>query len=307
MAENGLEHALKAIDPVARAMLDLSIRRRLPDSSIADLAQMPPDELVRWRGEVLDQLATQIGLTGPGAREEVRARLESVDATAWVGSGAAKSQPPQAPATPPAQPSESKPPVERQQPSRRLLGLLGLVVVLVIIVAIISLSGGDDSGDTEPLPTTLPTTSTTTKPTSTTTEQTSTEQTSTTTKPTSTTTTSTTTTPSTPPVTMDPLPGMPDRGTATVSVQGKTLTVELKGMPEPNGVYELWLFNTIIGAQPLGSADSGNAKITAELPSDAGDFRYLDLSREEDADDTVHSGISIRRTELAPLLTSPDG
>jgi hypothetical protein len=79
------EHALEAIDPVARAMLDLSIRRQLPDSAVADLARMPPDELVRWRGEVLDQLAAQIGLTGPGARTEVHARLEVIKSSAWLG------------------------------------------------------------------------------------------------------------------------------------------------------------------------------------------------------------------------------
>ena len=147
MAENGLEHALKAIDPVARAMLDLSIRRRLPDSSIADLAQMPPDELVRWRGEVLDQLATEIGLTGPGSREGVRAQLESIEPAAWVGVAAAKSPPRTTPAP------EPKPKVQRQRPSRRLLGLLGLLVILVIIIAIISLSGDDESGDAAPPPT----------------------------------------------------------------------------------------------------------------------------------------------------------
>jgi hypothetical protein len=66
-------------------MLDLSIRRHLSDSAIADLARIPPDELVRWRGEVLDQLATQIGLTGLNARIEVHARLEAVDPSAWLG------------------------------------------------------------------------------------------------------------------------------------------------------------------------------------------------------------------------------
>ena len=101
---------------------------------------------------------------------------------------------------------------------------------------------------------------------------------------------------------MDPLPGMPDRGTASVSVDGNNITVELKGMPEPNGAYELWLYNTLIGAHSLGTADSGNATISAQLPADAKDFRYLDLSRESGPDDRVHSGISIRRTALAPLL-----
>jgi hypothetical protein len=276
MAENGLEHALKAIDPVARAMLDLSIRRRLPDSSIADLAQMPPDELVRWRGEVLDQLATQAGLTGPDARDQVRTQLESIDAAAWVS--AAEAPPPKAPKTP-------KP--RRERPSRRLLGLLALLLLVVVIVAIISLSG--DDSDSPPPP--LPTTTTTTKPTTSTT----------TTKPTTSTTT-TTTPPTGPGVTMDPLPGMPDRGTATVTVDGDQITVELKGMPEPNGVYELWLYTTLIGAHPLGTADSGNATISARLPDDAEDFRYLDLSRESGPNDQVHSGISVRRAPVAELL-----
>ena len=165
----------------------------------------------------------------------------------------------------------------------------------MIIVAIISLSGGDDSNNPTP-----PTT--TTKPTTTTT------------KPTTTTTKPTTTTPSTPPVTMDPLPGMPDRGTATVSLSGsvdaRTIEVELKGLPAPgggSGVYELWLYNTLIGARSLGTAGSGDATISARLPADAADFRYLDLSRENGPGDHVHSGISVRRTALAPLLAAADG
>jgi hypothetical protein len=282
MAEKELEHALKAIDPVARAMLDLSIRRRLPDSSIADLAQMPPDELVRWRGEVLDQLAREAGLTGPEARNEVRAQLESIDPAAWGGSGD-----PSAPPSKQPKPSTEKP--RRERPSRRLLGLLALLVVLVIIVAIISL-GGDDSDNTGATTAPPPTTSTTT------------------TKPTSTTST-TTTPPTSPPVTLDPLPGMPDQGTATVSISGsggdRTIEVQLKGLPAPgggNGVYELWLYNTLIGAHSLGTTDNGNGSISAQLPSDAGDFRYLDLSRESGPSDTVHSGISVRRAALAPLL-----
>jgi hypothetical protein len=103
---------------------------------------------------------------------------------------------------------------------------------------------------------------------------------------------------------------MPDRGTATVTISGsgedRTIEVQLKGMPAPgggSGVYELWLYNAIIGAQSLGTIDSGDGTISQKLPADAGDFRYLDLSRESGPDDTVHSGISIRRAELAPLLS----
>jgi len=290
MAENGLEHALKAIDPVARAMLDLSIRRRLPDSSIGDLAQMPPDELVRWRGEVLDQLASQIGLTGPDARDEVRTRLEAIDSSAWVVSSQAAATP----APTPSQAQKAKPRRARERPSARLLWLLALLVVVVIVVAAISLAGDDESGGSDPPP----------PPTSSTQTQTQTQTQSTTTEP-----TTTTTQPATEPTTMDPLPGMPDRGSATVSVIGsgdeRSIEVRLKGMPPPgggSGVYELWLYNTLIGAEPLGSVDRGDGTISAALPANAGDFGYLDLSRESDPDDRVHSGVSIRRAELAPLL-----
>ncbi len=297
MADNGLEHALKAIDPVARAMLDLSIRRRLPDSSIADLAQMPPDELVRWRGELLDELASQIGLTGPDARDQVRTQLETIESSAWVGS----EPPPQTPkpkAKPkPKEPEKPKEKRERERPSRLLLSLLALLVVLVIVVAAISLAGDDDSANSTPPPptTTQPTTSTTN--TESTTEST----------------TTTTTQPTTPPVELEPLPGMPGRGSATVTLSGsgdeRTIEVQLKGMPPPGGgggggVYELWLYNTLIGAQPLGTTDSGDGTIKSALPADAADFRFLDLSRESGQSDRTHSGVSILRAELAPLLAT---
>ena len=101
---------------------------------------------------------------------------------------------------------------------------------------------------------------------------------------------------------------MPAGGTASATVSGsgndRTVTVALKGLPQPNGVYELWLYNTLIGAEPLGIAKSGNATVTARLPADADRFRYLDLSRESGPNDRIHSGISIRRTALAPLLSS---
>jgi hypothetical protein len=70
-----------------------------------------------------------------------------------------------------------------------------------------------------------------------------------------------------------------------------------------NGVYELWLYNAIIGAQSLGSTVSGDGTISHALPSDAADYQYLDLSRESGPNDSIHSGISVRRAELAPLLS----
>ncbi len=248
-------------------------------------------------------MARQIGLTGPDARDQVRTRLEAIDPSAWGGTGQAAAPapapaPPKAakPAKAPTPPKQPKPKVERQRPSRRLLGLLALLVVLVIIVAAISLSGDDEPEPAAPLPTT------TTQPTST--ESTTTD------KPPSTTTT-TTTPPTTPPVAMDPLPGMPDRGTATVSIAGegdaRNIQVELKGMPAPGGgrgVYAVWLYNTLIGAELLGTIDRGDGSISTPLPDNAADFRYLDISRESGPDDSVHSGVSIRRAELAPLLAA---
>ena len=113
-------------------------------------------------------------------------------------------------------------------------------------------------------------------------------------------------------VTMDPLPGMPDRGTATVTVSGsgdkRTMEVELKGMPAPGGgtgVYELWLYNTLIGAQSLGTADCGRRQDHgAPCPLTRATSDYLDLSRESGPSDHIHSGISIRRAALAPLLAA---
>jgi hypothetical protein len=45
---------------------------------------------------------------------------------------------------------------------------------------------------------------------------------------------------------------------------------------------------------------SGEAEVTVPLPVDVSDFRFVDVSAEEDDGDPGHSGVSVLRGPTAP-------
>ncbi len=96
--------ALSELEPGTRALLDLSLRRALPDQELAKLVAADPVEIGARRERALDGIATRAGIDGPGARDQVTARLLGVPAEVWLAAPAA-GQPAAAP--PPARRSAS--------------------------------------------------------------------------------------------------------------------------------------------------------------------------------------------------------
>jgi hypothetical protein len=91
------------------------------------------------------------------------------------------------------------------------------------------------------------------------------------------------------------------RGTATIA--GDRLRLQLRGLPDAQGgAYEAWLYNSVMDARPLGRVTGG--KLDVQLPGDAQRYRYLDVSLEPADDNPNHSGQSVLRSPLAELATA---
>jgi DNA-directed RNA polymerase specialized sigma24 family protein len=75
--------ALARLDPQSRALLDLSVRRRLSDEEVAVMLGGGPEEVERRRGEVLERLAEELHLDGREERDELFATLPDLPAEYW--------------------------------------------------------------------------------------------------------------------------------------------------------------------------------------------------------------------------------
>ena len=73
LSHERLAEALKALDPVSRSLLDLSLRRGIPDDDIAQVVGTEAGRIADRRDEVLRELAAQVGLE-PAPEELVRVR-----------------------------------------------------------------------------------------------------------------------------------------------------------------------------------------------------------------------------------------
>jgi hypothetical protein len=78
-----LAACVQALDPGARALLDLSLRRGLRDDAIATIVQTDPFRLAWGRARAIERVAQEMGATGPGALRAVRAALPSLPEEAW--------------------------------------------------------------------------------------------------------------------------------------------------------------------------------------------------------------------------------
>lgn len=89
-------------------------------------------------------------------------------------------------------------------------------------------------------------------------------------------------------------------GDVLVAADGRRATVDVGGL-EPNGpgrFYELWLLDDDGRMIALGSfrvGDDGRAQVRLPIPVSPAQYRYFDLSLQEDNGDPAHSGISVLR------------
>ena len=79
----GLAECVRRLDPGTRALLDLSVRRRLRDDAMAPLLGTDPFHLAWRRARALERVASDLGGDQPLPLAQVRAALESLPREAW--------------------------------------------------------------------------------------------------------------------------------------------------------------------------------------------------------------------------------
>jgi hypothetical protein len=79
-----LEDCVRALDPASRALLDLSLRRRLPLEAMAVVLQTDPFDLARRRARAVARIAADLDLEGPGVVACVKTALSRMADEAWL-------------------------------------------------------------------------------------------------------------------------------------------------------------------------------------------------------------------------------
>jgi hypothetical protein len=78
-----LADCVRRLDPGTRALLDLSVRRRLRDDAMAPILQTDAFHLAWRRARALEQMANEVGGDEPIPLAKVRSALERVPREAW--------------------------------------------------------------------------------------------------------------------------------------------------------------------------------------------------------------------------------
>ncbi len=78
-----LAAALRRLDDESRALLDLSMRRGMPDEDIAAVLRVEAREVGRRRADALDRLAADLSLDGREQRDELFATLPDLPSELW--------------------------------------------------------------------------------------------------------------------------------------------------------------------------------------------------------------------------------
>src|SRR4051812_14166610 len=78
-----LADCVRRLDPGTRALLDLSVRRRLRDDAMAPLLRTDAFHLAWRRARALEQVASDVGGDEPLPLATVRTALEGLPAEAW--------------------------------------------------------------------------------------------------------------------------------------------------------------------------------------------------------------------------------
>ncbi len=104
--------------------------------------------------------------------------------------------------------------------------------------------------------------------------------------------------------------GSGPRGVARIVRQAgrPRLRLTLRGFPNPNGRYEVWLYTSRRHAKSVTSFGSPVPALDVPLTADPRRYRYVDLSVEPPNGNPAHSVQSVVRAPVAELLRpAPSG
>jgi hypothetical protein len=136
-APDRLTAALEELDPGARALLDLSLRRGIRDEDLADLLKTEPSEVARQRADAIERVAAGVGSSASARAPEVRTALAELPPESWGSS----------PPTPLAPPAALVAPEPARASSRRWLSVVLLLVAVGAAVAGLVAAGAYHGGD----------------------------------------------------------------------------------------------------------------------------------------------------------------
>ena len=290
-----LAAALDTLSPGARALLDLSFRRAYPDDELSAMLDVSRNEVVVRRVGALAQIADNLDLREDAEIEQMTERLAELPTNAW-----STATPPPEPRRGdlPARPRSREPMAARRSessapnpPARRRRSLAIATALLVIaggVTAAILIASDEDTKDT----TTAGSATNTTATTGTTTATTDTR----------------TTEPEQPPAQkLEPLAGNAGDASATARLTDdggkRVLALDVKNLPDPQGgEYGIWLFTSIADAKLLGVQRSGTFDARLDLPTNAADYEFLDISLEPRDGNPNPSGETVLRARVDELL-----
>src|SRR3712207_2786701 len=79
-----LAESVRRLDDGSRALLDLSLRRGLPDDTIASVVHTDPFHLAWRRARLIERLASEVRADGPAELALVRTALMRLPDDAWM-------------------------------------------------------------------------------------------------------------------------------------------------------------------------------------------------------------------------------
>jgi hypothetical protein len=297
------EDVLNELDPLSRALLDLSVQRGMDDAEIAQVLGTDEASVFEVRVGLLRSLAERVAPEQadaelPELEAAVVAQLYPDETAELEAEPEAEAEPQEdtpleaddlgdevdeaeldaTPIEPEAHEEPELEPEPRDQPQARkrrspLVVLLPLLLLITIAALIIALTNGDDDKTSD--------------------EPAAQEQ------------------PQQQPdrpapdepaepraVPLTPLGSGNAKGSASIS--DDKLKLRASGLPDAQGgVYTVWLYDSIIDAKRL--TDMRGRTATATLPRDARGYEFLDVSLEPRDGNANHSGQSVLRIELKEL------
>jgi hypothetical protein len=256
--------------PEDRALLDLSVRRKVKDEVVAAVLRLQREEVAPRREAALDRLALQLGMHDPAERARLEELLAALPADQWPdedGSPANTPPPHDAPA----------PAAARDQPARRRRRPGAAIVVIAVgallggFIGLLLFGGDSDDGDSAKAPT------------------------------------ASAPAPAPTPKRGDLKPvlaGFPGRGTARIDGSGANsrLIMSLRDLPPREEAYAVWLYNSLTDAVMIDRVVGTRLDVDRVLPADPAGYRFIDVSREPIDDNPNHSGSSVLRVPVENLL-----